>query len=183
MCMTQRELSFAVKEAIRGWVAFDGMQRQWIEQNEAERLSVETIRRIAIEYGFARNIPGGDNRDHAVELVADHLQRFHGEQAQTLNERAECVQTAVERLRCAHKCLGYRAPHRLVSGMTKLVWFVAPASWTPYDDLAATGLDIRKSDTMKRMRAFYRKLDERGFVQMAADIQTQLNGTPCRILS
>ncbi|MDV7145645.1 hypothetical protein R3X27_23425 [Tropicimonas sp. TH_r6] len=160
-------LKAAVTEGVRWWFQFDGPQQLLIERNKGH-ITREHVRAIASTYNFGRNLVGGDpGVDHVVSAV----NTFAGKTFPTYRSRAEAIAETVPRLQesVAGETNSGKA-FRLVSGMTKLTWFVAPERWTPFDRLAAKAVGANNQDLLKRMKSFYEKLDGIGFVELSAAI-------------
>ena len=165
----------SVYEGVRWWFAFDSLQSSAIKKNNGNA-TVEQIGSIASLYNFRRNLPSEPER---VLQVANAVNAYSGKTFKTFDDRAAALEHSINDLRTE---LAKTSPKgkavRLVSGMTKLTWFVASENWTPFDRLAATALNVKNADAVKRMRAYYRKLDEIGFADKAAAIFEISRGTP-----
>ena len=165
----------SIFEGVRWWFAFDGLQTTAIAKNDS-KITADQVRTIASQYNFRRNIPSEIDR---VQLVADAVNTFSGQTYSTFDQRAAMIEASIDSL---HTKLVETSPKgkafRIVSGMTKLTWFVTPQNWTPFDRLAASAVGVKKTDVVKRMRAYYQKLDSIGFSDVAARIAEHAKGTP-----
>jgi hypothetical protein len=170
----------AICDSLSWWFAFDGPQLKLTEREEGRRLEIRDVRRIALKYNFARNVSPDDA---FARLVADEVNRFSGWSGGGLDDRAEKIEETIWRIRSD----GGRSQN-LVSGTTKLAWFVAPQNWTPFDRLAAQAVGANHPNAVERMRQFYRTLDSKSFLERAAAIDAHLERTclsemgGCRIL-
>jgi hypothetical protein len=61
--------------------------------------------------------------------------------------------------------------------MTKFMWFLHPAGWTVFDDVAATGLHVGGGGKEARSLRFYRKLEAIGFDELVKAISAATKGT------
>lgn len=159
----------AICESVRWWFNFDGPQLRKIER-QREGMMMDDARRIALTYNFARNLPTEYAR---ARQVVDEVNAYRGKVYATLGERADRIEATVLQLQREGA-----TTKRLVSGVTKLTWFVSPKDWTPFDRLAATAIGAKNADTLARMRNYYRKLDEIGFLGFARRIDRLSSGTP-----
>lgn len=156
----------ALCEALRWWFYFDGPQIALCNDKEG-RLSVDDVRRIAVAYNFGRNL---SSEDEDVQALADIVNGLSGQSWPTLSERAKKLKPLIKEIQ---KKAG-RRKIRMVSGTTKLSWFVAPENWTPFDRLAARAAGATKIDTMDRMLEFYKKLDGMGYLAASQAITRHL---------
>jgi hypothetical protein len=151
-----KPMFIALCECLRWWHAFDAAQCYLIETHGMDGIDV---RRIAIQYGFIRNLKTGGDCD-----LVERLRSVADLSAQNLQQRAEQLAEVIQQYQATHD-----AHHRAFSGATKLFWFLNPEGWTPYDKLASAGLGI-KGTSSSRMINFYKSLDELAFLQKADEI-------------
>ena len=170
----------AVYEAVKWWFAFDGILTHQIKQQSGQ-ITMHQTRAVANLYNFGRNMPSEDAR---VQHVVDAVNRFSGEVYPTFDSRAADIEQAITTL---HSELTRTSPtnkaFRIISGMTKLTWFVAPENWTPFDRLACAALNICTVDSVQRMRNFYKKLDAIGYAETSARIKGIAKNTPFSAIS
>jgi hypothetical protein len=170
----------AVYETVKWWFAFDGILTYQIEQ-QSGRITMQQVRAVANTYNFGRNLPPEDAR---VQHVVNSVNLFSGKVYTSFDSRAAEIEKTITAL---HSELKGSSPNnkafRIVSGMTKLTWFVAPENWTPFDRLACAALNIRTVDSIKRMRKFYKKLDAIGYAEKSAQIRAIAQNTPFSAIS
>jgi len=170
----------AVYEAVKWWFAFDGILTHQIKQQSGQ-ITMHQTRAVANLYNFGRNMPTEDAR---VQHVVEAVNGFSGKVYPTFDSRAADIEQAITTL---HSELTRSSPDnkafRIISGMTKLTWFVAPENWTPFDRLACAAVSIRTVDSVKRMRNFYRKLDAIGYAEKSAQIKAIAQNTPFPAIS
>lgn len=169
----------AVVEAVRWWLAFDGPRSKMVSRN-ANKLTRDDVRAIALTYNFARNLPSYDS---GVDVVCEHVNIFSGRGFRSFSERASELAVSIQSIQEQLASPERKKNFRIVSGMTKLTWFVAPDNWTPFDRLAAKAVRARSADTLDRMVEFYRKLDESGFAESSEIITNCGQGTPFQGMS
>lgn len=178
--MVRAPLYTALCDGLRWWLAFDGPRSQIIANRPHLGLTVDDIRSIALNYNFVRNLSA---KTEEVQAVADEINRFAGKTWDSLDARAAEVEKSIRRIRKT----GGRSLN-LVSGTTKLSWFIASENWTPFDRLAAKAVRANRIDTIQRMRQFYEKLDAMDFIEKARVIDSHMsraklgNLSGCRIL-
>jgi hypothetical protein len=165
----QEDLYWAVVEHVRTWLSDDGPFIQSIKRMNGV-LDGVTLRRIAINYNVSRGIRGkGEDGDaHAVALA----QLINGTRSwpSGLVQRAQvCAELARE---AKEKCHTHGVQ---ASAITKFSWFAQPLGWTVYDRFVRSAMDIRDPDPLRSMVSFYRELEQRGFLGLAAQIQTVLD--------
>ena len=166
-------------EAVRWWLAFDGPRSKMVIGN-GNKLTRDDVRAIALTYNFRRNLPSNDS---GVDVVSEHVNAFSGQEFSSFSERASKLVASIQSLKEQLASPARKRNFRIVSGMTKLTWFVVPDNWTPFDRLAAKAVRARKADTLDRMVEFYRLLDESGFAESAKAITACAEGTPFQGIS
>ena len=157
----------ATVEHFRNSFGLDGHERLRLQQ---EPLDGVAVRRIAKEYKFIQWIPRdkGQHADVNADGVAQIVNQALPNWPQGLDARsAFCAARANQALGAKYTV------NPLMSGMTKLLWFVRPDGWTIYDRFAATGLGLGNADAITKATHFYDNLNRRGFDEFAAEI----NGT------
>jgi hypothetical protein len=165
--LASHPMFLALAEAVRWWLYFDGPQTLLCQGKVGPMLTRTDVRRIALNYNFARNL---SEKDKYIDAVAEEINRFSGKRWPTLDARAAETEKAIRKIRSVGG-----TKFRVVSGTTKLTWFVNPTDWTPFDRLAASAVGVREIDLLARMRGYYRALDERGFLGTALRIRAYLD--------
>lgn len=160
--LAEKNLFIALCERLRWWLWFDAPRLRLIEAHEG--LSQDDVRQIARHYGFARNLP-----DDGIDQLIEKLSHAGRQDCPTLEARAEQLAQIIDDHHAQHN-----THFRLVSGTTKLFWFVCPAGWTPCDRLARAGLGSGGYHPIGKMMSFYRRLDELGFLELAATLDEDL---------
>jgi hypothetical protein len=162
-------LGAAFYEGLRWWLTFDGPQTTLIKRNNG-RMTGADVKRIAREYGFARNMSGDGKK---LEEVAKRINRFSNGEWASLMDRLDAIEDAIVAIKEIEN-----VRFRLVSGTTKLCWFVAPKNWTPFDSFAAAGVGIGVGgDQLGRMKRYYQTIHDRGFLECARSVENHLSGT------
>lgn len=159
-------LFLALCEGLRWWLCFDGPQTA-LCRGSGGRVRVADVRRIAYQYNFSRLL---SQDDQSVQKIAEKVNEFAERPWVTMDSRAEDIEKAVIELMESGA-----TNRRLVSGMTKLTWFIAPKHWTPFDRLAAEAAHAKEIDALARMRSFYRRLEAARFLETSRAIQAHLN--------
>jgi hypothetical protein len=176
----EEDFFLAICEALRWWLSFDGPQTGLVQNRPVPGLTKKDVRNIAFTYNFSRNLSAHDDD---IQYVAHRINAFFGRTWDDLDSRAAEIEAAIADIR-EH---GGRDLN-LVSGTTKLSWFVSPTNWTPFDRLAAQSVKAKHQNTVKRMRQFYAKLDDIAFLPCAKNIEDHLSSTlfsglgGCRVL-
>lgn len=152
----QRSRAFnAVLEHHRCWVSSDGACFDLVR---SAGLTPTIAYTIAQDYGVARNI---GKRERVAALADDISSVTDGSWNVSLADR----EAICRNIGTSHQENG-GSLHLPISGVTKLMWFLRPDGWTMYDSFARKGL----VGASKGAPAFYKKLDECGFVEFAAAI-------------
>ncbi|WP_152564520.1 hypothetical protein [Neorhizobium vignae] len=154
--MAEKNLFIALCERLRWWLWFDAPRQRLIAVHGG--LTPDDVREIAGYYRFARNL----HNDGIDELI-ESLSLAANQDFPTLEARAKQLAGIID---------GHHTQHttrfRLMSGTTKLFWFVRPEGWTPCDRLARAGLGTGGQGPIDQMTRFYRRLDEIDLVEHAA---------------
>jgi hypothetical protein len=162
------DLFWAVTEHVRTWLGDDGPFRHMIEKQNG-CLDGITLRRIAIAYNVSRGIrKGADGVDHAGALaqIINNASPWPSD----LRARAyKCLEIAKEAQSRGHTT-GLQA-----SGLTKFSWFVQPDCWTVYDRFVAGAMKVRGGAPEAKVMQFYEELEKRGFVDVAKQVQAQVD--------
>lgn len=192
-------LYWAVIDQYRQSLSLDGIGLRLVEQNGG--LDVRRLRRIAKTYNVVRGINGATQEEkkrgsdpHAEWFVCE-LNKLACDWPATLLGRADRCAVLAEKA-CGSDQGGKNGQSHTngyqASAVTKLMWFLKPDDWTMFDDLAATGLGIPKpafetietngkthriSNSITRMKAFYKELDRRNFVEHARSINCTIKTT------
>lgn len=164
----------AVIDHFRTWLRFDGPERARIIKNDG-KLNGVMVRRISREYNVNRGIRrhhANRDQDPSANAIAEIVNQATQNWPEGLEERAaRCAAYANQAFD------GNYTHYRLASGISKLIWFVQPTSWTPFDRFTANALGVAgNSNAVTRMTAYYEKLDERGFKATARAINKCLKG-------
>ncbi|OVE88121.1 hypothetical protein B7W89_19630 [Agrobacterium tumefaciens] len=154
--LAEKNLFIAICERLRWWLWFDGPRQRVIKAHGG--LMPDDVREIALYYRFARNL----HDDSICELI-ESLSLAAQQDFATLEARAEQLAGVID----SHHRL-HATRFRLMSGTTKLFWFVRPDGWTPCDRLARAALRTGGQRPIDQMMHFYRRLDAIGFPQLAA---------------
>lgn len=164
----------AVIEQYKLWLDFDGIL---LKQANGKELTPDMVRTIARPYGVNRGIKKDENGQQInAKGVADAVNGFAiaDWSKKTLTARGEDIFAVATMLN------GKYTHGVQVSAISKLAWFLQPQGWTMYDEYAARSLGVRGSRGEHRVQAFYRVLDERGFMGVSAAIQSTLRATPLK---
>jgi hypothetical protein len=160
-------LTIAVLERARWWLNVDAPLRAQVI-NDGGQLTPHTVYSIAKHYKVRRNIGEADQ----LAEIADYLNaRIETWPANLPNRAQWCIEAA----QALQKDLDLA--HTPYSAITKLVWFLRPEGWTLYDSYAQCALGAGGADAKARFSQFYGALNEHGFVEAAAAIDTALAQT------
>jgi hypothetical protein len=162
--LAEKNLFIALCERLRWWLWFDAPRQRLIEKHGG--LTPDDVRQIAGHYRFARNL-----HNDSIEELIKSLSLAAREDFETLESRAEQLAGIIDQLHTQHA-----TRFRLMSGTTKLFWFVRPEGWTPCDKLARAGLGTGGQAPIDQMKRFYRRLDEVGFLEHAAALDRSITG-------
>lgn len=136
-------------------------------------LTGDLVRRIAIEYGVSRGIRSDkddEDKTHATAVAAELDDLVKGDwPGKSLTEQAEACIDAATALNGENHTNGVQ-----ISAVTKLVWFLSPEGWTLFDKYASEAVGAKGSKNLAKAKDFYKKLDGRGFVKLAEDINLTL---------
>ena len=147
-------LGLAAVDAVRWWLAVDGPHLAIIDNHRSKNgadgqlLDAETVKRISKLYGVRRNMIATGSADDNMARTFGTLRRsgsttLHA-QARELTETYDAIKNELAKSRpINNKNAEPYTPKKLDSGLSKLSWFVQPEKWTPFDNLASTGLGIR----------------------------------------
>lgn len=158
------------------------------ERRKQGQMTITLVRDIAEEYLVTRTIPkvGPDFRlsnsesykvkDHHRHLITTALNEIKWDA--DIRIRAKQCCDMVDRLKEQMKPSIDAArvdPINFASGISKLSWFDQPAGWTIYDSYAFKALRIKGGkNTVEAMQLFYDALAERGFAEIARQIDEVL---------
>lgn len=157
--LRENDLFIALCEALRWWISFDAAQLRII-RDKGNQLTGEDVRRIAIQYNFVRNIR---KTDENCARIAEEFNNHHLGQS-------ELYARALQIINIIHLLTSFNGNIRLVSGATKIAWFVSPEGWTPFDRLTSAAVEVRNTDTQVRMENYYRALEQSNFLEAAKNI-------------
>lgn len=188
---SEPSLFWATLGYARAWWATDGINRALVERKGG--FDAALIQRIGLEYRVWRGVTAQKARrdaskvkpqsrltaearaarDQLVQRLCDHFNREARSWPTGLLERAKRCEEIMQ-AGIAIKCFA----DAQISGTTKFMWFLKPDRWTMFDDLAATGLGVKKTkSSLDRMRAFYSRLAEKGFEACAGEMQNRIDTT------
>jgi hypothetical protein len=161
---------YATVAHYRAWLFADGGFYLDL-QSKGGKFDVLLIRRMASYYKVTRTIskvkPVVEDEnirqktfDRNRKTVADEVNRLtrSWKSSDLLTERSVKIVDAAERIRDTfrkHDPTAKRNPPTPYSAVSKFIWFASPKNWTPYDDLAATGLLGAGPTSKKRVLQFY----------------------------
>lgn len=185
-CETRSKILYwSTVELYRQSLSLDGTEPQRIKDEGG--LNPRSVRRIATAYNVVRGIPGASKEDRKKGI--DKNAKWYAEKLNTLKqtwpapliERANACANLTRDAEKKGKSKDFQA-----SAVTKLMWFLKPEGWTMFDDLAATGLGIKKqipdnshkekkATSVSRMLAYYQVLDLRDFTERAAELNEIIN--------
>ncbi len=160
--LAEKNLFVALCERLRWWLWFDAPRQRLIEEHGG--LTPDDVHQIAGTYRFARNL-----HNKSIEELIESLSLAAQDDFTTLEARAEQLAGIIDRLHTQHA-----TRFRLMSGTTKLFWFVRPEGWTPCDKLARAGLGTGGQAPIDQMKRFYRRLDEVDFLEHAAALDRSI---------
>lgn len=174
-------LGLAAVDAVRWWLTVDGPHLAIVDSRRSKNglagqlLDAKTVERLSKLYGVRRNMVATGPADELMAETFGTLRRSAGStlhaQAQELTKAYGTIKGGLANLRPRTKDGQPYTPMNLDSGLSKLSWFVQPERWTPFDNLASTGLGIRSATArMTRMERFYTRLDELKFLDVAVAI-------------
>ncbi|MCW7543880.1 hypothetical protein N7I30_08705 [Aurantimonas litoralis] len=175
-------LGLAAVDAVRWWLTVDGPHLVIVDSRRRKNgpagqlLDAKTVERLSKLYGVRRNMVATGPADELMAETFGTLRRSAGAtlhaQAQELTTAYGTIKSRLANLRPSGTKDGQPySPMNLDSGLSKLSWFVQPERWTPFDNLASTGVGIRTATTrMTRMERFYTRLDELKFLDVAAAV-------------
>ncbi|MFC5373813.1 hypothetical protein ACFPIF_14700 [Brevundimonas faecalis] len=146
----------------RWWLMIDGLLLKKVRR---DGLTPKTLRAILINYDVNRAVSDAN----ALRFI-DHVHAANATWPDDLLGRSQvCAGFARDA-----KALGLTTKEH-ASAATKVMWFLQPNGWTLFDSYAATGAGISKALTgVDRMLAFYERLDERGFCDVAEVMQREV---------
>lgn len=169
----KQELFWATARYIRVWIEFDGILRQTISRSN--KLTPELVRKIAIRYYVVRGIP--NPKPNAPDKFAKGIASLVNSYRSRMLD-SELAQRALYCEAIAIKAQDSNLTQSLqISAITKFAWFLVPENWTPFDKYAANGIRVSQSNNKSRMKSFYEKLDDLGFLDIASRMQLVLNKT------
>ena len=164
----RNDLYWAVVEHVRTWLRDDGPFIQEIKRGNGA-LNGRTLRRIATTYKVSRGIPrGGADGDTHAEALARLIN--------DTNWPSELVPRAKVCANLAREANEKRYTHGIqTSAITKFSWFAQPLGWTPYDTFTARAMGFRGARTVCSMVSFYAELQQRGFSELAEQVQSVMD--------
>lgn len=180
----KRLLGIAFKEHYLRWIADDSEDYHEIHEKDGIRLTAPTLtprilRRVARRYKINRGIrrPEGVEGDPIAEELAKILTEavpcIKGQPIQarwvTTRKIAEECQRAMQQRCDSHNV------RPIVSGVTKLTWFLAPHGWTMFDKLARKAVGVGQKPAADQADEFYEQLSRRQFCNHVETLQAKLN--------
>lgn len=147
----------------RWWLMIDGLLLKKVRR---DGLTPKTLRAILINYDVNRAVSDAN----ALRFI----EGVHAAQATWPDNLLGRSQVCAGLARDA-KALGLTTKEH-ASAATKVMWFLRPDGWTLFDSYAATGVGISKALIgVDRMLAFYSRLDELGFCDVAKAMQREVD--------
>lgn len=180
----EAQLYWATLGYLNWWWRSDGAHLALVRG--VGRLTVPSLRAIALEYNVSRLILGNSKSkvvrsaddslgdDPSAACLCSILNEARRKWPATISERASACRDMVDEA----KRRGV-AERDLVSATTKFMWFLEPDGWTVFDRFAADGLGIKAPTKPRdRMIVFYGALDARGFVKLSGRMQATIDASP-----
>ena len=172
-------LSIAFKEHYLRWIEGDSQDYHQIHKVDDRKLTARVLRRIAKRYRINRGIrrlketegdPVGKKLAEILTEAAPQLKKRPIRNRWVLTRKvAEDSRTAMNRF------FPNDNVRPIVSGVTKLTWFLAPHGWTMFDRLARQAVGVGKMTAEKQAAAFYDQLSARQFCKHVGTVQDVLN--------
>ena len=159
----------ATIEHLRHWWASDGLFHHRIHMPDGA-IDPVTVRQIFTAYGVNRGLRSG-NEGLVAEILQDELQYW----PEQLLDRAERARHIATKLSQTPGISGETITKGvLLSGVSKVVWFVRPQGWTLYDSFARRGLGSSLRATGRdEYEKYYNRLDFLRF-PMAMDLAREV---------
>jgi len=123
----------------RFWLITDHNLTQMVGKNGMNGASVASI---ANQYSFSRTIENG-----TAARLAETVTALASVWPTTMRDRAE-------------ECISIGEAVGTYSGASKLMWFLKPDGWTPYDSYAAKALRCGYGPSPTKMRQFYSQFEK-----------------------
>ncbi|MEX1303688.1 MAG: hypothetical protein WEA84_00805 [Rhodovibrionaceae bacterium] len=118
----------ALCQAYWFWRYFDEIELKRLQKVDNKH-DADSVSRIGNIYSVSRSLPKA-KREKVADCINELAGKFPGK---TLTERAQLC------LDAARSINSKKLPR---SGVSKLVWFVAPSDWTMFDSYAHKGVGI-----------------------------------------
>ena len=179
---SKRLLRIALTEHYLCWLAGDGEDYHQIHDKDRDggRLAPSVLRRIAKRYNVNRGIirPKGTKGDPSAKKLAEILTDATTELRDLeIRDRWRETRSVAEDCRQAMEdCFSGTEVKQIVSGVTKLTWFLAPRGWAMFDSFAGKAVGVgQRNKAEERAEEFYDQLSSRGFCDHVNKVQEVLN--------
>lgn len=168
---TRYLLHAATVEHIRFWWGDDGIDFGRIKARR--KVGTDDVRRIFTRYRVGRGLL--KSNDTGLDIGANGVSGLLNKEIRfwpaTMKQRCNFI------VRLSEEALqkGY-SKGRLISGFSKIVWFMRPTGWTLYDSYAADALQIPKQlGAVDKVSRFYACLEDLGFVEACDRMRITVN--------
>lgn len=158
------DLSLAFIRYVRTWLHFDGAMLKAVSRSNG--LTEQLVQQIAIEYSVMRGIRSRDGARKLARLLNRRIVKWPSEDL--LGRANFCAELANE--------VQYYTYGNQVSAISKLIWFLKPNGWTPFDRSASAGL-VKMTGNGSRFSSFYSTLYQHGFVSVSWEMQKYIPGS------
>jgi hypothetical protein len=167
-----RPVYWATLNYIRWWWATDGLRLGAIRRSRG--FTPKVLRSMAVEYNVNRGIVSAKAEiDDAANGLCKLVNASSRKWPISLTDRADFCVNLLNRAINQQWVHGHQ-----ISLITKLMWFLRPIGWTPFDRFAASGLGIKPSaEPCRRMTQFYAALEGLSFQPLMKEMQAVVNGT------
>lgn len=174
----KRLLEIAFKEHYLRWIQGDSEDYHQIHRIDGGTLKAPILRRIAERYRVNRGIRRleGGKGDPIGEELAEILTAAVPDLAdRPIRDRWNATESVAEDCRRAmQQRFKNHKVKPIVSGVTKLTWFLAPRGWTMYDRLTRESVGVGRMATAKQATEFYDQLSRRQFCSRVETMQAVL---------
>ncbi|MGR4844596.1 hypothetical protein ACIPSK_18550 [Rhizobium sp. LARHSG275] len=183
--------SLPVLAAIRYWWWWASHDLAYLKRiGQTGAIDAQLVRSIAKDYGIARGIrkekndPDGEISARRATRIAEAVNRRNRDfsACESMTDRFNLCLDIVTELKGNHDDNDRLTHYDLVSGVTKLSWFVAPDGWTMFDRLAAEALGIKSGTAREKAVKFYERLANAEFAALTQEMNAALehNGLAAR---
>lgn len=163
------EPSFKIDWSSPSELALIGYYRFWLMNDHhlvrlvgQTGLNAASTGRIANVYSFSRSIPKG-----TTEGLVKKIKRVAANWPNNMATQAK-------------KCIKVGHDTNVYSGASKLMWFLKPDGWTPYDSFAAKTLRCGNGSSADKMEKFYARFEQfalktKGLAPLVAKVEPRLH--------